>query len=129
MTCRLPQTPRTPSSAASHYFDDVFARGKPRKPAHLRRSSTSRSIGVRSDWNDSTNGDANGSAIEDEEVEPSKLKYKRTNSIGYLDAEALKKKAEVDQQVAHYVSDQLERMKSNDSALSNMDELEAQLDG
>ncbi|KAJ9649384.1 hypothetical protein H2199_000159 [Coniosporium tulheliwenetii] len=129
--CHLPSptNPRTPSSAASHYFDDVFTRGKPRKPAHLRRSSTSRSIGVRSDWNDSTNGDANGSAIEDEDAEPSKSKYKRTNSIGYLDADALKRKAEEDQQVAHYVSDQLERMKSNDSAMSNMDELEAQLDG
>jgi hypothetical protein len=62
INCRLPQTPRTPSMAAMHYFDDIIGRGKRRKssggdhskggstpggPWHqMRRSSTSRSIGV-----------------------------------------------------------------------------------
>jgi hypothetical protein len=55
LNCRLPQTPRTPTSAAAHYFDDVLSYpGRPpkggRRPSRLlRRSSTSRSIGNRSD--------------------------------------------------------------------------------
>ncbi|KAL9613951.1 MAG: hypothetical protein Q9167_001565 [Letrouitia subvulpina] len=45
--CRLPQTPRTPTAAAAHYFDDTFPHwdhGGDKEP-RLRRSSTSRSIG------------------------------------------------------------------------------------
>ncbi|KAF2089915.1 glycoside hydrolase family 63 protein-like protein [Saccharata proteae CBS 121410] len=111
--CRLPQTPRTPSTAAAHYFDDVFSRyKKPQKP-QFRRSSTSRSIGMRSDWNDT---ESNGKP--------------RVNSVGYFDEEALERKRVQDEQVAHYVSDQLERMMSGESAGKEVDdELEAQLDG
>lgn len=39
----------------------------------------------------------------------------RKNSVGYLDAKALQEKAEMDKHVAHYVNDQLARMKSHDS--------------
>lgn len=118
MTCRLPQTPRTPTAAAAHYFDDIWsAQGKPKKPSHLRRSSTSRSIGFRSDWETSTNGDD----------EPTPLN--RTNSIGYLDAEALKQKAEMDQHTFSYISEQLEKVKSGDSADVDSGEFEATLDG
>lgn len=117
---RLPQTPRTPTTAAAHYFDDIFTtNGRPKKPQHLRRSSTTRSIGFRSDWDTSTNGDP------DEASSP----INRINSVGYLDEESLKRKVEVDKHVAHYINDQLERMKSNDSASVNYDEFEAQLDG
>ncbi|KAK6825724.1 family 63 glycoside hydrolase [Apiospora arundinis] len=60
ISCRLPQTPRTPSVGMAHYFDDVFHRttgqGHPKKP-HMRRSSTARSIGARSDFEGSVNGD------------------------------------------------------------------------
>jgi len=118
VNCRLPQTPRTPSTAAAHYFDDIFKR--PTKPSRLRRSSTTRSIGARSDWADE-NGD-------DDEEENGFSSAKRINSVGYLDEEALKKKAEIDEKVAHYVSDQLERVRSQDSASHMQDELEAQLD-
>jgi hypothetical protein len=119
MTCRLPQTPRTPTAAAAHYFDDIWApTGKPKKPHHLRRSSTSRSIGFRSDWETSTNND-------EDEPEP----INRTSSIGYLDSEELRRKAEIDDKVADYVSDQLERVKSGESAEVDHSEFETSLDG
>jgi hypothetical protein len=69
LNCRLPQTPRTPTSAAAHYFDDVFSRpGRPpkggRRPSRLlRRSSTSRSIGNRSDFETSINGGGDEDAM------------------------------------------------------------------
>lgn len=119
VSCRLPQSPRTPTTAAAHYFDDIFTtNGRPKKTQHLRRSSTTRSIGFRSDWDTSTHGDPD---------EAFSL-INRTNSVGYLDEESLKQKTEVDKHVAHYVNDQLERMKSNNSASVNHDEFEAQLD-
>jgi hypothetical protein len=121
MTCRLPQTPRTPTAAAAHYFDDIWSTtGKPKKPHHLRRSSTSRSIGFRSDWEGSATGD---------DAEGDKSSLNRTNSIGYLDADALRRKQEMDQHVAHYVSDQLSRIQSGDSNEFDSGELEASLDG
>lgn len=53
LTCRLPQTPRTTSTGVAHYFDDIFARFQAPKVIHaesLRRSSTNRSIGTRTDF-------------------------------------------------------------------------------
>ncbi|EEH35163.2 hypothetical protein PAAG_06210 [Paracoccidioides lutzii Pb01] len=53
VTCRLPHTPRTPTTAASHYFDDLLSRyAKPRnsKSSIFRCSSTTRSIGRRSSF-------------------------------------------------------------------------------
>lgn len=118
MTCRLPQTPRTPTTGAAHYFDEIFtSKGKPKKPHHLRRSSTARSIGHRSDWETSTNGDEDFSPIN------------RSNSIGYLNAEDIEEKAAMDKHVAHYVSDQLQRIKLNDDANVDGGELETSLDG
>lgn len=119
MTCRLPQTPRTPTSAAAHYFDDIFTTaGKPKKPAHLRRSSTSRSIGFRSDWETSTNGD------EDEASTP----IKRKNSVGFLDEEAIKQKQLIEERFNHYISGQLERVKTGFQEVE-ADEFEATMDG
>lgn len=116
INCRLPQTPRTPSTAAAHYFDDIFSRsakasgGKPR----FRRSSTNRSIGNRSSFNTSVNGDAdereslaNSAAPDGDDPE----------------------KQEANQHIANYVIDQLERVRSNESAAVYEDEFEAQLDG
>lgn len=103
MTCRLPQTPRTPTGVAAHYFDDIFSSsGKPKKPSQLRRSSTSRSIGFRSDWETSTNGD------EEEVLSPAR----RKNSVGVADAEAMKEKLASDERLHHYVSGQLHRIKT-----------------
>jgi hypothetical protein len=84
----------------------------------LRRSSTTRNIG-------------NGQTTTTDDDDDRSTDFRRVNSVGYLDDEALKRKAEIDQHVASYVADQLERMRSNDSTSVNgvQDELEAQLDG
>jgi hypothetical protein len=120
MTCRLPQTPRTPTGAAAFYFDDVFtSTGRPKKPHHLRRSSTSRSIGFRSDWGDSTNGD-------NEEAVSSPAN--RRGSVGYLDEEAIKHKTEMQERLNHYVSGQLERVKTGGADVET-DEFVTTLDG
>lgn len=122
VNCRLPQTPRTPSTAAAHYFDDIWSKTKKGGPRPLRRSSTHRNIGF---GGASSNGDhTNSDHGEDFDL-------RRASSVGWLSEEDLRKKAEVDSRVANYVSDQLERMRSNDSANINAieDEIEATLDG
>jgi hypothetical protein len=120
MTCRLPQTPRTPTGAAAHYFDDVFtAAGKPKKPSILRRSSTSRSIGFRSDLGESANGD-------DDEAVSSPAN--RRGSVGYLDHEAMQENSAMQERLNHYVSGQLERVKTGYVDVEN-DEFEATMDG
>ncbi|KAL5345873.1 hypothetical protein ACLOAV_008899 [Pseudogymnoascus australis] len=104
VSCRLPQTPRTPSTGMAHYFDDVFGRhiGQPEsfKPKPMRRSSTSRSIGTRSDFNGSANGDAH----EDDAGS-------HRNSV---DPEGEKERNEANRHVAHYVSEQLEKVLAED---------------
>jgi hypothetical protein len=42
MNCRLPQTPRTPAAAATHYFDDVFTRQRRKSLSGTRRNSLAR---------------------------------------------------------------------------------------
>ncbi|KAF2460552.1 Six-hairpin glycosidase-like protein [Lineolata rhizophorae] len=129
INCRLPQTPRTPTAAASHYFDDTFSRTK-RRPSrhHLRRSSTgARSMGARSDW-DSTPGsalDTNGDADEHDGFS----RTSRAGSTSYFDPESARLEQEVNQHVAHYVSDQLQRVRSGEAATEYDDELETQVDG
>jgi hypothetical protein len=116
INCRLPQTPRTPSTAAAHYFDDVFSRSSKstnEKPHHFRRSSTYRSIGKRSSFASSANGD------EDEA---------RSMANSALNEERNEEKKEADQHVASYVSERLERIRTDDSATAYEDEFEAQLD-
>lgn len=108
----------------AHYFDDVFHRGTssstPKKPI-LRRSSTNRSIGNRSDFHGS---------IEDE-AELNELRSP-TNSVGadHFDREREKERHEADVHTANYVSNELQRVRSNDDRLFeiNVDEFEAQLD-
>ena len=87
----------------------------------LRRSSTHRNLGF---GGASSNGDHTHGDDEDFDL-------RRANSVGWLSEEDLKKKAEVDSRVASYVSDQLERMRSNDSANANAieDEIETKFDG
>lgn len=119
MTCRLPQTPRTPTAAAAHYFDDVLSSGpRPKKPANLRRSSTTRSIGFRSDYETSINGD------DEDPASPAR----RKNSVGYLDEDAIQAKKEIEERFNHYVSGQLERVKTG-MADYEPDEFETSLDG
>ena len=118
--CRLPQTPRTPATTAAHYFDDVFTRQRTfgqGKGNRLRRSSTSRSIGGRSDWAESTEGDD-----EDDNAFGNRA---RSNSI-FFDESFVREKEEVDEQVANYVQDQLKLLKSPEATDRYRDELEAQ---
>lgn len=141
--CRLPQTPRTPSSAAAHYFDDTFSRqrraslGGGRKSPRLARSLTrTRSIGARSDYA-STNGDTEadlGNGEEDADEAFANGKPERTWSIYQEDANSKggpSKPAEhddPDDPINRYVQDQLARIKSHESA-ELAEELASQTDG
>jgi len=105
----------------AHYFDDTFTRhvaqGRADKSPYqpMRRSSTARSIGARSDFDTSMNGDAPVSVGPSVETE---------------NAERERERQEADLHTANYVSEQLERVRSNASAdFETGDEFEAQLDG
>jgi hypothetical protein len=79
---------------------------------------------MRSDWSESVNGD------EEEPEYPYRdpASIQRANSIGYLDADALKRKAEIDEHVANYVSGQMEKVLKGESSTADADELETQAD-
>lgn len=136
VNCRLPQTPRTPSATAAHYFDDVFASARrksieasQKSPKLLRRSSM-RSIGNKSD-KDLSEPTAKPSQTTPEPAEkkPKVESHIRGSSIGYLDEAALQRMKEADDHTAHYVSDQLKKIKANGLTVKVHDEFEAQLDG
>ncbi|KAJ9141944.1 Six-hairpin glycosidase [Pleurostoma richardsiae] len=119
MTCRLPQTPRTPSVGMAHYFDEIFNRQlTPRSPSmpRIRRSSTARSMGHRSDWETETNGhDDDGQSLGGSVVLSD-------------DPETERQKAEADSHIHNYISEQLERVKKDQviDAYEHGDEFEAQ---
>ena len=102
INCRLPHTPRTPTSGVSHYFDEILSKVARPKQYRSRRGST-RSIAGRSDISSDVNE-------EDEEVE----KQKRIDDTHVLD----------------YVASQLQRVKSHDTSFdpNKPDEFEAQAD-
>lgn len=50
LNCRLPHTPRTPTIAADHYFDDMFERAARPRIYSRRQSHGARSIDARSDF-------------------------------------------------------------------------------
>lgn len=103
----------------SHYFDDVFTRGGSRRGSvhsirHIRRSSTARSIGARSDFDTDVNGtEVNGSL---------------GNSIHVDDPERERERHEADEHMHQYISDQLARYKDDQGAdtFYRHDEYEAQ---
>lgn len=103
----------------AHYFDDVFERHTGQKKdkaprVQMRRSSTTRSIGARSDFDMSPNGDDSRSMA---------------NSVAPDTTERERERREADAHTAHYVSEQLERVRSHQSAdFEDGDEFEAQLD-
>ncbi|KAG5977597.1 hypothetical protein E4U56_007348 [Claviceps arundinis] len=115
VTCRLPQTPRTPSVGMAHYFDDIFHRnletGGTKSPNvrrhHLRRSSTGRSIGARSDFDVSINGDDD----DDDDDDTDEDGRSTINSTFQGDSGKLKEKQEADLHMHQYISDQLTRYK------------------
>jgi hypothetical protein len=108
-----------------HYFDDIFSRHvngpdtKSNKPK-LRRTSTARSMAARSDFGDGDDDDSRsiGNSIA------------RSNSVAPETEERLRERREADAHTAHYVSEQLTRVKSHQSVeFDGADEFEAQLDG
>ncbi|KAI0402125.1 Six-hairpin glycosidase [Xylaria palmicola] len=109
ISCRMPQTPRTPSVAMAHYFDDTLhrhiqlANSKPQKP-HMRRSSTARSIDARSDFDASVNGEN----IEARSVMPD-------------DPEREAQRKEADAHLHQYISDQLQRVIDDDDEHQEFD--------
>ncbi|PSR90513.1 Six-hairpin glycosidase-like protein [Coniella lustricola] len=122
VNCRLPQTPRTPSVGMAHYFDDVLSRQiLPRSPSmpRIRRSSTARSIGARSDYDES---EANG--YEDNGYHSNG----GGSVVGTQDPEFIRQKEEADEHMRHYITEQLERVKSEQVAdtYEHGDEFEAQ---
>ena len=125
ISCRLPQTPRTPSTGMAHYFDDIFTRHSarpnrtPSRP-QVRRSSTARSIGARSDFDPSVNGDEDAVGEGDHLEEP--------NSVGPETAEREREREEADAHTANYVSERLSRVRSRSVDFERGDEFEAQLD-
>ncbi|ODA81715.1 hypothetical protein RJ55_00218 [Drechmeria coniospora] len=104
VTCRLPQTPRTPRVAMSHYFDEMFHRnvenGTSRSdtPRHTRRSSMARSISARSDFDTPVN-------VVDDDARST------ANSV-VNDEGRSKEKIEADEHMRHYVTDQLNRFRN-----------------
>jgi hypothetical protein len=123
MNCRLPQTPRTPAAAATHYFDDVFTRQRRKSLSGTRRNSLARSltrtrsIGARSDW---TNGGdktpAPPSAAGDDEAATGEERKSRQYSIYKEDPnEAAGKGESSDDHITKYVQEQLQRLKTNES--------------
>ncbi|BDD60768.1 hypothetical protein MAP00_005866 [Monascus purpureus] len=119
LNCRLPQTPRSPFTAAAHYFDDIFSR--PTRPQsigsetpRIRHSSTSRSIGNRSDFGLSPNG---VEAVLDEDEQ-----YSRR---GFGDAAS----EFADEHVNHYIESQVQRVRRQGSIGAYEDEFKAEPDG
>lgn len=117
INCRLPQTPRTPSTGMAHYFDETTQRISNRRGSisrrHFRRSSVARSIGARSDF-ESTNGDHD----DDDDARSC------TGSVYPEDPEYAKAKAEDNEHMAKYVSDQLRQYTEKTKNYENPEDLE-----
>lgn len=135
VNCRLPQTPRTPSIGMSHYFDDILHRHvggmqTPKSPMmsptapRLRRSSTTRSLAARSDFD--TN-DLNGYEEEADGSFPT-----RRGSVApsmFHDPEKKREREAADEHLHTYISQQLERVRLEQAENGNVepDEFEAQV--
>lgn len=97
----------------AHYFDDVLHRsingGTPHSSGmpRVRRSSTARSIGARSDF------DTNG--VDDEDARSTAA------SVFPDDPERARQKTEADSHMHHYISEQLNRYRVDNSG-GNYDE-------
>lgn len=122
LNCRLPQTPRSPFAAASHYFDDIFSRSgrrpSSRRPS-VRRSSTNRSIGNRSDFNSTIAGDATPSAVLDDDYTSSPISRRGSTFAASPNGEE-----EDDEHVQNFVASELQRVRSTTSMAAYEDELE-----
>ncbi|KAI1623056.1 Six-hairpin glycosidase-like protein [Exophiala viscosa] len=148
INCRLPQTPRTPSTAAAHYFDDIYGRGIARKNTYagtpgpngpnaprIRRSSTSRSIGNRSSYVSSANGDHKSDAVSDDGENgyfpqpPSESQASESNAFGEEEQlEQERRRSAADSHYESFIKEQLHRVQTEESVAVYEDEFEAQLD-
>jgi hypothetical protein len=151
INCRLPQTPRTPSTAAAHYFDDTFSRGNLRRKSSVpttpntpntpsgrpRRSSTSRSIGNRSIYSppaadapdaDPSSGRRGSAAISDGDAFGNEERLARERERERESEEKRRTTSEADSHMEKYVGEQLSRIKTEESVAVYEDEFEAQLD-
>ncbi len=97
----------------SHYFDDMFQRsielGPPHSPKmhRIRRSSTARSIGARSDFEASVNGGDEYGDDDDDDA-------RSDGTAGAANGRPKdKEKSEADEHMHRYVSDQLNRYKDD----------------
>ena len=132
VNCRLPQTPRTPSAAASHYFDDVFTRQRRaslggRSNSGFARSMTrSRSIGARSDWSNGTHAET--ADVDDDATSKSGRSWTIYREDGDPSSPAIPKHDDPDDPINRYVQDQLERIKTEEGR-EYAEELAAQTDG
>ncbi|KAK3683988.1 protein phosphatase 2c [Podospora appendiculata] len=129
VTCRLPQTPRTPSAGMAHYFDDIFHRHDggmqtPKSPVspRLRRTSTSRSISARSDF-----GGTDVTGDEDDEDDEQLTRRGSADLIALADPERLQERQQADTHLHTYISQQLERVRLEQDGIGPVegDEFEA----
>lgn len=118
----------------AHYFDDIFHRHEggmqtPKSPSspRLRRTSTSRSIAARSDFD---SNDLNGFEDEGDGDFPTRRGSLSHGVLMAADPERLREKREADNHMHAYISSQLERVKLEQSAdgYSTGEEFEAQPD-
>lgn len=132
VNCRLPQTPRSPSSAAAHYFDDTFTRQRRaslggRRPSSLKRSQTRRrSIGNRSDFSEKTNAEIEE---EDADLQPNGDPSRSWTIFKEDDPKSgIPAHEDPDDPINRYVQDQLRRIKDDESQ-EYAEELAAQTNG
>lgn len=115
----------------AHYFDDIFHRHDggmtPKSPAspRLRRTSTSRSIAARSDFG---NADLNGYDDEKDGDFPTRRGSLSHGVLLSADPVRRREKQEADTHMHAYISQQLERVKLEQSAdgYTSGEEFEAQ---
>lgn len=113
-----------------HYFDDTFSRhitaGGTKTPStpsmpRIRRSSTARSLAVRSDFSNGTDEDG-------DEDDGAYTPRRSSHGSVLLDADPLraKERADADAHMSRYVSEQLERVRSqrDEEWMSPADEIE-----
>jgi hypothetical protein len=116
-----------------HYFDDTFSRHvnssgtkTPSTPSmpRIRRSSTARSLAVRSDFSNGTDED------EDDDAYATPRRGSQGSVLMMADPLRMKEKADADTHMHHYISEQLERVRSrqqqgNGDWMTPADEIEA----
>lgn len=119
-----------------HYFDDTFSRhintngtktpstpGMPR----IRRSSTARSLAVRSDFSNGTETD--DEADPDAYATPRRRSSQSSSALMMADPLRAKEKADADAHMHHYITEQLERVRSRQEGQGDWmtpdDEIEA----